>query len=470
MKNTKMKTLRGISLALAAILAMGTFTACGTKTADKDDQGRTIISIPFSNSWDEKTIELNNKNIENFQNENPDVVIEKDPWEFDLKTFYAKAEGGQLPTLYEAHFTEAPQITYSEYAADLTDALKKHGFDGLIKPEVLDIMSKDGKVYGTPYTAYVLGINCNMDMFRAAGLVEEDGTPKQPKTWDEMAEFAVKIKEATGKPGMVLMTSANCGGWIFTPIAWSYGVDFMEQDADGKWKATFNTPEAAAALQWVKDLKWKYDVLPANTIVDLNEGTKLLATGNAAMLVDAPRDGAVYGYGMKPDSYGMMAIPAGPKRWVNMLGGAIQFVSNKATEDQIDAAVRYIKFNKYPVVSDEKKQSMEEGMKVKVEKGQPVGLKEFTVWSQDAESVQYSHELIDKYCNMNPNNVRLYNEHCANIPCELQPEEPVCAQELYAILDQCIQEVLGNKDADPATVLEKANSDFQVNYLDNLQN
>ena len=71
--------------------------------------------------------------------------------------------------------------------------------------------------------------------------------------------------------------------------------------------------------------------------------------------------------------------------------------------------------------------------------------------------------------NANVNHVRLYNEFVADMgDCELRPEEPVCAQELYGILDGCIQEVLTNKDADPATLLEKANADFQSNYLDNI--
>ena len=51
--------------------------------------------------------------------------------------------------------------------------------------------------------------------------------------------------------------------------------------------------------------------------------------------------------------------------------------------------------------------------------------------------------------------------------CQLKPEEPVCAQELYGILDGCIQEVLTNKDADCAALIKKASSDFQMNYLDN---
>ena len=52
--------------------------------------------------------------------------------------------------------------------------------------------------------------------------------------------------------------------------------------------------------------------------------------------------------------------------------------------------------------------------------------------------------------------------------CKLHPEEPVCAQELYGILDNCIQAVLTDKNADCAELLKKANSDFQQNYLDNL--
>ena len=76
--------------------------------------------------------------------------------------------------------------------------------------------------------------------------------------------------------------------------------------------------------------------------------------------------------------------------------------------------------------------------------------------------------MIDKYANSNINHVKLYNDFVADCPAKIQPEEPVCAQELYGILDNCIQEVLTNKDADCATVLEKANSDFQANYLDNV--
>ena len=42
------------------------------------------------------------------------------------------------------------------------------------------------------------------------------------------------------------------------------------------------------------------------------------------------------------------------------------------------------------------------------------------------------------------------------------------SQELYKILDACIQSVLTDKNADPAELIKNANSDFQKNYLDKI--
>lgn len=76
--------------------------------------------------------------------------------------------------------------------------------------------------------------------------------------------------------------------------------------------------------------------------------------------------------------------------------------------------------------------------------------------------------LTIKNIKVNINHVRLYNESLTNPNIELRPEEPVCAQELYAVLDGIIQEILTNKDADIPLLVKKANADFQANYLNNL--
>lgn len=469
MKNNKKLLLKAVSLISAVALTASFLVGCGKDASDKDEQGRTVISVGNAPKSEGPALDAFNLRKDTFEKNNPDVVIKPDPWTFDVRTFYSKAAGGQLPIGYDVPFTEVTQIIDSEYAADLTDVLEKRGYDGMFNERILDLMSKEGRIYALPRTSYVLGLAYNVDLFEKAGLMEADGTPKQPKDWDEVVEFAVKIKDVTGVPGILLNTASNSGGWIFTNIAWSFGTDFMEQDKDGKWKATFDSAECAAALQWVKDLKWKYDVLPANVLVDNAEARKLYGTGGAAMFVTAGNmPTLVSQYGMPLEHIGMMGLPAGPKRHVTLLGGGVYIVSEKATEDQIDAAVRWFETAYSYNATDEFKANKEKSIQNQLDAEQLVGVKTMSVWSSDSEAYRYENELIEKYANGNPNHVKLYNDFVENCPAEIQPEEPVCAQELYAILDQCIQEVLTNKDADPAEVLKKANADFQRDYLDNL--
>ena len=139
--------------------------------------------------------------------------------------------------------------------------LKDNGIDSSkLSKKALDIASIDGKIMALPYMMYTLGLAYNTRLFNEAGLMETDGTPKQPKDWNELVEFAKKIKEKTGKAGFIIPTTDNAGGWFFTNIAWSYGTEFMKQREDGSWEATFDTPETVEALQFIKDLKWKHNV------------------------------------------------------------------------------------------------------------------------------------------------------------------------------------------------------------------
>lgn len=459
-----------LALALVVVLSAGMLAGCGNKaTDDKNEQGQTVIRV---GNWpDKKGTELTN--LENrkaeFEAANPDVAIEPDYWIFDRKTFYAKAAGGQLPDVYQAGFTEVAEIIDSEYSADITDIVKERGMYDMLNPKVREELGADGKIYAMPKVVDIMGLAFNTELMAAAGLMNDDGTPKQPKDWDELAQFAVKIKEATGKAGIVYPTSKH-GGWIFSIIAWSYGVDFMEKNEDGKWIATFNTPECAAALEWVKDLKWKYDVVPAQALVNGDQWWEILGLGNAGITLAAPSGAvpSVVKYGMTPDQLGFMAMPAGPQKHVTLLSGEIWCISNAATEAQAEAGVRWLETAVSPKATDEFKAIQEKEIEKKLEENQLVGVKRFNMWSKESETYKFECELIDKNANIDMNQVKLYNDFVENCPAEIQPEEPVCCQELYETFGSIIQELFTNENADCAELLEKANADFQSNYLDNV--
>ena len=467
MKKMKMKKVfAGI---LSAALVACALTGCGGGGNTASD-GSVTISVGDWPTKEGASLDRRNEQKATFEAANQNVTIEPDTWSFDLRTFYPKAEAGLLPNVFRTHFTESQKLMDGEYTYDITEILKEKGLYDNLNPQLLDLISRDGKALMLPTEAYSIGLMYNVDLFEKAGLMEADGTPKQPKDWNEMAEFAVKIKEATGKSGFALTTSNNTGGWLFTNIAWSYGVDFMEQDADGSWKATFNTQEAIDALQFIKDLRWKYDVLPAGALVDQKEQVKLYATGEAGMILAAGSTSAsVAPYEMDVNHVGIMPIPAGPKRHVSLLGGTVNCISENSTPEQAEAGIDWLMHigTDYRV-TDALRDSKEKSYQQKVENGEAIGVKSLSIWNDNAEVSALTDELIEKYGNINQNHVRLYNEALVSDTIELQAEEPVCAQDLYGILDSLIQNVLNDENADCKALIEKANTDFQTNYLNNL--
>ena len=461
-----MKLKKVLCMLLGVAMCASMATGCTPKGRTND--GRIDLRIGGWPDPDSKDYPLALKVEQGFEKANPDVDLTGSTWTFDLKTFYPKAATGRLPTMYRCNFTEIQRIIDGEYAADLTDVLKKRGYSGKFSKKVEGVISKNGRIYSFPLSTYILGLAINMDMFRKAGLVEADGTPKQPKDWYEMAEYAKQIKDKTGQSGFIMPTMKNAGGWIFTVIAWSFGVEFMKQDESGKWIATFDSPECVKALQFIKDLRWKYDVLPHDTLIDNSITAEYLATGKAAMMLGSGTIGTqVSAYSIDPDTLGMMAIPKGPERYVTLLGGDTRAIREDATEEQIDACIRFLEYtgNGYDI-DESGKEKLEDDIKKKIEGGAVIGIKSLSQWSDDSPKQQFNIELIEKYANVRPNNVRLYNEFLEDDTVEIQPEEPVCAQDLYGVLDRCIQSVLGDNKADCEALLKKANTDFQTNFLD----
>ncbi|MCI9626577.1 MAG: ABC transporter substrate-binding protein [Clostridia bacterium] len=404
-----------------------------------------------------------------FEEANPDVEIIPDNWSFSLETFLAKAASGNLPTLYEVYFTEGQRVINAGYCADLTDAVKKYGYESKIKDSIKNLITKDGKYYMVPQSSYNMGLYINKPLFTKAGLVNEDGSVKVPQTYEELAEFAGIIKEKTGQAGICICTANNTGGWNFLNVAWAYGTEFMKQDESGKWKATFDSPECAAALQWIKDLKWKYNAIPETSFATGTEQQKYFGAEQAGMFIGTPpQDELISIYNMKADDICIASLPAGPDGRYSQVGGTLSVVKEGSTPEQIDAVFKWIEFvsNSY-TMSEDAKQTMENSYQIRANKGLPIGFYQYSPWADSAEKATFEKSIVDKYANIPAANVKEFNNPPEDL--KLKPEEPVNCQELYAALDACIQEVITNKDADPAVLLKQAAADFQRDYLDSAE-
>ncbi len=452
--------------ALSASMILTAF-GCGKKTeTDKTEDGKVILKMETpdqaaNEAWYNATI----KKYAEFEAENQDIKIEPITYTFSVRDYAAKAAGNQLPTYYYVPLTEAKNCIDMGYAKDIKPWLDEYGYTEHLSDFIKKSIEKDGKIYFYPTGTYEVGIIMNKALIEKAGYIAEDGIPHQPETWEELAQMAAKIKETTGVAGITIPTMGNCGGWRFVPIAWSYGVDFMEE-IDGKWTATFNTQECVDALQFMKDLKWKYNVIPENTMIDNANSIKQFASGEAAMAFSEPNSVTAYQQsGFNKDDICMVQLPKGPKRHVTLLGGSYSVFNNKHTDAQIDAAFRYMDWSgSGRKLTDTIKKNLDKTYQTKVEENKIVGLVGISPWKDNDPVRQYELELNEKYANVNMNQIKLYNDKTTGI--EYQEEEPVECQALYGVLDSCIQAVWIDENADCAALIADAARNFQANYLD----
>lgn len=456
--------MKKLAMLLACILMLGTAAGCGKKAED----GKVSITI---GSWPgESASEATKANYENYlkaMNEKyPDIEIKKDTSEYDHKSFTIKASSHQLPTVYKTNYTEFQKIVNQGYAADITKQMEDNGYAEALNPIMKDFISSDGKYYAIPVQsgAYALGLACNKNLFEKAGLVNEDGSITPPATYEELVEYSKIIKEKTGAYGIALPTMNNEGGWFFSMIAWAYGTNFITEDGEN-YKASFDTQACRDALSLYKDLRWKYEVIPNNAFVTRDDARKLFATDQAAMYFDAqPSKTLTTKYNMDKDNLIFVRVPEGKAGRLSLMGGSIYMINPDATPEQIDAVFKWVDIcGEGPIMTEDGIKSFEASLQADVADEAIVPDRDaFSVWTNE-ELTNKRNELRAKYTNIDPSHVA---DYCDFVDVTIRKEEYPCCQQLYTVLDEGIQLVLSEKDANVSDVVKEMAHKFQVNHLD----
>jgi ABC-type glycerol-3-phosphate transport system substrate-binding protein len=476
MKN--LKKILGLLLCLVMVASM--LTACQGETNEPEDttpavedttpeadetepavEDVTITIGIYPEEGDTENIALHEGYIAKMAELNPNVTCEPAPYTYAVDTFVPLAESGNCPTVFETWYTEPAKLIAGGYVRDITDILEGRGWLDQMADSVKKLLSDaDGKVYGIPRDGYVLGLMVNIDMFKAAGLVDENGVPMYPETWDQLAEYAKKIKDATGQAGIVLQGMDNGAGWHFSNIAWAFGAELVIANEDGTYTSNLGSDEAIAALEYVKSLRWEYDVLTADpTVENWGTGFEHIAAGTAAMYIaanDAVNQPAGMGLGL--DSFALGALPAGPGGQYGLTGGTPYMFAADATDAEVEAALDYLTLmGKTPVMDDAAKQGIMDGAKSNNEQGIPV-IKGVSGWvSPDRDEAEAA--AIAEYGNVNEAFYADYFDFIANG--NIKAEEPGKTQSMYGCLCKALQEVYTNKDADPAALLAAAEEEYQ---------
>lgn len=416
-----------------------------------DEKAKVTIKVGLFQPSDTDEYRAGRKQqIAEFNKIYPNITIEPAEIAWGTETFAAGLAGGTLPDVIRISYSDAASITPGKKMADLTDFFKYLDVPGDFSKEALSMVTADGRQYGVPITAYALSLQYNRRLFKEAGLDPD----KPPTTWDEVRDYAKKIKEKTGQTGYAHQTMNNTGGWQLIADTASRGYAVEKKNGD-KYEADLaGNKGLQEALQFLHDLRWTDDVM-GRQFQYFDNIHQDFAAGKIGMYtaVQSNWDEIVGKYKMPEEDYGMGIFPTEGSK-ANVLGGGEVMVVNKNTDaNQRAAAMKWIAYDYFRRYQSQ--EGATEYAKNLNAQGRAVGLPETPIF-EDKLQKQYE-EWIKPEINVMQDNYKPFAEGISSV--HLTTEPPVAAQEVYAILDSTIQSVLTDEKADINALLDSAQSE-----------
>jgi multiple sugar transport system substrate-binding protein len=207
--------------------------------------------------------------LEQFAKENPTICVSSEGFAWD--TFYQKyptaVAAGQPPDMVIFHAAESQQMAAQGLMLPMDDLFS----DGTLNKDdynasLMGQLTTDGKTMAVPFDNHGWLLWYNTKLIKDAGL----DPANLPKNGTEFLDWAQKLTtDVNGKhPNESGFDKDNVNVWAmeytwprFTipTTLWQFGASVVS--ADGK-KATLDSPEAIAAVQYWHDLMYKYYVAP----------------------------------------------------------------------------------------------------------------------------------------------------------------------------------------------------------------
>ena len=174
-------------------------------------------------------------------------VIEWGPYYQQLTSRIAARD---IPAVAVMHTAQIGDFIRARVLEPIDADLKAAGIEPTeFTPNARTGVTVEGKTYALPWDTHSWLWHINVGLFKQAGLLDEKGEPRIPKTVDEMLAHAAQMRERTGKPYIVVATtgSGDVGNGARSFYSWLYdqgGTIFP----DGYDKANFRTPEVLSTF------------------------------------------------------------------------------------------------------------------------------------------------------------------------------------------------------------------------------
>ncbi len=260
-----MKKILALVLSLT-LLVMVTSRETMAFWGGKDKKEKLTVWLPPMGENDEavwKPI------IQEFEDANDvDVTLEIIPWSNYSEKYAMGIASGQGPDIGYMYAEMFPQFIEMGAVEDLTPYLTEKDYEEYTYIE-------DGKMMGGLYGLAIEAANpaviyYNKDILASIG---ED----VPVTWEDFIRCAVKATQDTNNDGKTNQWGFSQGwgapffgdlNWNWYGFLWQAGGDIFNEDLKS---VKFNDEAGLKTAQFLKDLKYKYEVLPPYNMAQTNK-------------------------------------------------------------------------------------------------------------------------------------------------------------------------------------------------------
>lgn len=349
-----MRNLLIIFLTAGALFGLSQYLFQASRQSVED---RTTVRLTL---WNEppQSLPLDRKlweeEVAQFEAQNKDIRIDGLEREYQPEEFVTVMSGGKGPDLVKVWVGAIQTLATLGFLQPVDPYLQGWNQKDFIKPVLWDSVSVGGKAYGIPCDSNFLFLLFRKDLFAKAGL--DPNTP--PATWDQLTAAARALtKRHDGVYGLGLVPKT----WYFQDFVWQAGGELIRTE-NGVNRAAFDEPPAVKALQYWKDLRWKYNVLQPDILMGEAELLHLFALGKVGMIFGVANDlpSLIARYKMDPQAFGIAPLPAGPAGKAAHLSGDVYVINATSSDEKKQAAWKWVQFDLYPITQLWKFQRMHE--------------------------------------------------------------------------------------------------------------
>lgn len=205
------------------------------------------------------------KLVRQFNDANPDVhvTMQRIEWGTYVNKLMVSSLDGHGPEVFVLQSRTMSRMQRAGFVDCVNDMV-----DPTLRADILPKMwqvvnypeNGQEKLLGVPLDIWPMGLYMNQEMFKKAGIVDENGNAKPPRTREEFLAVAEKLTIESSKSEEDKQWGFGLGAWDnnFMLLVPQFGGHFVDENGE----PTLDAPGNIEALQFLCDLIQKYKVAP----------------------------------------------------------------------------------------------------------------------------------------------------------------------------------------------------------------